>query len=415
MKIFDLFRPRQRRGETHHLLPATTSHEISRVVAAGTDSGAGVNVSPERAMQHAAVYSCVRVIAESIGQLPLHVFVQTGRERRKATDHPLYRTLKTKPNHWQTPQEWKEFTAACLALRGNAYSVIARGPRFIELHPLMPATVTPRRLPSGDIVYDVAGGKRYAAEEILHVKLFPTGDGLLGASPVQHARESIGLGIATEQHGARLFRNGARPGGILTTDQDLGAEGRENVRESWEHMHQGVENSHRVAVLEYGLKYEQIGMSSEDAQFLDTRKYQRSEIAGLFRVPPHMIGDLDRATFSNIEQQGLDYVVHSLLPYLTRLEERINLQCLTDAEQVTHFAKFNANAFLRGDMAARSTFYATMFNVGAFSPNEIREMEDLNPYEGGDVRLAPANMVPVPNSSEPDVKPAEVAPIGEGE
>jgi HK97 family phage portal protein len=406
MKIFGVQIGRKSGGETHTILPPTNSAELARYVGAGATSGAGVTVTPERALYLGAVFSCVRVIAESIGQLPLHLLVQSGRERRKAEEHPLYRTLKTKPNHWQTPQEWKEFTGACLALRGNAYSLISRGPRFVELHPLMPGNVSPKRLDTGDVVYDVAqkgGPKRYAAADVLHTKLFPTGDGLLGASPVQFAREAIGLGIATEQHGARLFANGARPGGILTTTQDLGAEGRANVRESWENFHSGVDNAHRVAVLEYGLTYEQIGMSSEDAQFLETRKFQRSEIAGLFRVPPHMIGDLERATFSNIEHQGLSFVTQTLMPYLTRIEERINVQCLTDAEQATHYARFNAGAMMRGDSASRATYYATMFNVGALSSNDIREFEDLNPREGGDTYLTPANMVPVPNSTAPEV------------
>lgn len=411
MKIFGLqFGRRKSVGETHKL---ATPADIAHVLTGGSMSAAGVEVSPERALYLSTVWACVRVLAETVGQLPLNLMRENNGKKEKAIGHPLYRALKAKPNHWQTPQEFKEFMTACLALRGNAYARISRGLQSFQLHPLMPAAVSPKRLSNGDVVYDVNEGdrgiRRYPADEILHLRLPAVrGDGLLGSSPVAHAREALGIAIATERHGANLFRNGARPGGVLTTDQELGEESIKNLRQSWQELY-GGDNVHKVAVLEYGLKYQQIGLSSEDAQFLETRKFTRTELCGIWRVPPHMIGDLERATFSNIEHQGLDFVVHTMMPYLIRFEERLNLQCLTDEERDTYYAKFNVSALLRGDMTARGAFYTSMFNIGALSPNDIRELEDMNPRPGGDVYLTPANMVADPMGSDPESEPVDSA------
>lgn len=396
----------------------TTSEDIERFLERqGWASSAGLNVTPMKAMQYAAVFACVRVLAESIGQLPLHLYQQNGREKTKATAHPLYSLLHDAPNEYQTAQEWKEWVAACFALRGNSYSQIIRvgsrsNPRIGELLPISPDAVTPKvDSKTREVRYVVqqsqGGTVTLPASDVLHLKLFPL-DGVLGASPVSYARDAIGLGIATEQHGAGLFARGAAPGGVLSTDQKLDEESAERMRDTWEERHAGAANAGRVAVLEQGLKWQAIGMSSMDAQWLESRKYQRSEIAGIFRVPPHLIGDLERATFSNIEHQSLDFVVHTLMPYLTRIEQRIALQLLTPDERKTHFAKFAVGGLLRGDMQARSQFYTQMVHNGALSPNEIRELEDQNPREGGDVYLVPSNLTtnPVDAAAQAAKKPA---------
>jgi HK97 family phage portal protein len=393
-----------RKGENRSL---RTSEEIERYLSRGLASSSGVDVTPTRAMQFGAVFACVRVLAESVGQLPVHLMRETGNQKTKAKDHPLFTLLHDAPNEFQTAQEWREWLVGCLCLRGNAYCQIIRlGGRVLELLPIHPDAVSIRRTAAGDLVYGVQqadGPVMLPASEMLHVKLFSV-DGFMGASPVSYARDAIGLGIATEEHGAGLFARGAAPGGALQTDQILNEEVSERLRNSWEERHAGSTKSHRVAVLEAGLKWQAIGMSSLDAQWLESRKYQRSEIAGIYRVPPHLIGDLEHATFSNIEHQGLDFVVHALMPYLTRIEQRIALQLLTTEERKTYFAKFNVAGLLRGDMAARAQFYTQLVQNGALSPNEIRELEDMNPREGGDVYLTPSNML-IDGEAPPTAKP----------
>lgn len=375
-----------------------TTEDLARYLWGQARSSAGVDVTPERAMKYSAVFSCVRVLAESVGQLPLHLYRQEGREKHKATDHPLYGLLHDSPNEYDTAQEWKEWVVACLALRGNAYSQINRVRGTVrELLPFPVGAVTPKRnAETLEVTYEItlADGKRETLPpgEVLHHKLFPL-DGLCGASPVRYARETIGLGIGAETYGATLFANGATPGGVLETPGELSDKAYLRLKTSWEERHQGVENANKVALLEGGTKYAKIGMDAEDAQFLETRKFSRSETAGIWRVPPHLIGDLEHATFSNIEQQGLDFVVHGLMPYLVRMEQRAHLQLLTPAERRQYFFKFNVAGFLRGDMAARSAYYTQQVQNGALSPNEIRDLEEMNPREGGDVYLQPANMV----------------------
>jgi HK97 family phage portal protein len=380
---------------------AFTSEDLRGVLARGSASAAGVSVTAERALALATVFACVRVLAESVGQLPLHLYERNDRERKKATGHPLYSLLHDAPNEHQTAQEWLEWMVACLALQGNAYCQVIRvGPagrqRVSELLPLQPGAVQPKRdARTGDVTYRVAldggGSDTLPASEVLHVKLLPL-DGLMGANPVRHAREAIGLAIGAEEFGAKLFANGAQPGGVLEHPGKLSEPAYKRLQESWAARHQGSSNAHQVALLEEGMKWQSIGFPASDAQFLETRKYQRSEIAGLWRVPLHLIGDLERATFSNIEQQGLDFVVHGLMPYLTRIEQRVRLQLLSPEERKRYFAKFQVAGLLRGDMAARGAFYNQLTNLGALSPNEIRELEDMNPREGGDVYLTPLNM-----------------------
>lgn len=380
---------------------AMTSAELARELAARSGTAAGVDVTPERALAYSVVFACVRVLAESVGQLPLHLYQRKGREKLQAIDHPLYPLLYAAPSERQTSQEFWEFMTGCLALRGNAYAQIIRvgAPgrgRVAELVPLDPRGVRPCVDPeTREITYELhlGGGVKdtLPEREVLHIRLMPL-NGVLGASVIQYAREAIGLGIGAEKYGATLFRNGASPGGVLQSPGMLSDTAYNRLRDSWEERHAGADNAHRIAILEEGVTWKEIGMPAKDAQFLETRKYQRSEIAGLFRVPPHMIGDLERATFSNIEHQSIDFVAHGLVPYLRRIEQRITLQLLTPAERRELFAKFSVGGLLRGDMTARAAFYRELVNLGALSPNEVRDLEDMNPREGGDVYLTPLNM-----------------------
>lgn len=357
-------------------------------------SAAGVNITPANAMQIATVYACVRVLAESVGMLPLNLMVLKDKSRDKDTKNDLFWLLQRGPNDFMTAQEYKELIMVHLGLRGNHYSYISKSPsgKVLELLPLNPAAVSPKVKDDWSVEYDVtfsSGLKKTMPEsEILHIRLF-TNDGITGLSPVALGRNTLGLAKATERHGSKLFENGARPSGGFKTEKSLTDD--QFTRLQGQFANYTGENAMKNLILEGGLDWFQTTMSSEDAQFLETRKYQRSEICGLYRVPPHMIADLEKATFSNIEHQSLDFVQHTLMPYLTRIEQRFN-KCLLSADKTRYF-KFNANALLRGAMKDRAEFYGKLVNLGAFSPNDVRELEDMNPREGGDIYLTPSNML----------------------
>lgn len=412
------------RAQSDHVRLLTVE-DLARYLSGGADSAAGIAVTPTRAMQFAAVSICVKVLAESVGQLPLNLMKRDGRKKSVAEDHSLHQLLNVAPNEQQTNQEWLEWTIACLALQGNAYAQInrVRG-RVRELLPFAPGSVTPKQHKTTREVYYRVGFadgtvEELPADEVLHVKLFGT-DGLCGLSPIGHAREAVGIGIAAERHGAGLFARNAMPGGVLETEKTLTPEAIKRLRTSWDERHAGSEKAHGTAVLEDGMKWKTMVMPSKDAQWLESRKFQRSEIFGIYRVPPHMAGDLERATFSNIEHLSLDFVVHTLMPYLTRIEKRIALQLLSPEERKTYYPKFTVAALLRGDMKARADFYTRQLQNGALSPNEIRELEDLDPREGGDIFLTPSNMLidgepPPTKDPKPGAPPPAPAEDDEGD
>lgn len=373
----------------------TTSQQLQEMYGAGWQTPAGISVTPSQAIKFGPVYQCVRVLAESIGMLPLHVYRQKGRLREKALNDPMYSLLHTAPNEFQTSQEWRETIVAHLNLRGNHYSWKNRVRGSVrELLPLNPDAVKPELHDDWTVTYTVTlpGGHRETlpSDDILHIRLMSL-DGLVGLSPIEQARNSIGLGMAAEKFGSQLFGNGSRPSGILSTDKDIkDADQLKLLKEQWENLNSGGSQM-RTAILSGGLQWTAVSISPEDAQFLETRSYQRSEIAGLFRVPPHMIGDLSKTTIGNIEQQAIDFVTISLMPICTRIEQRIQVSLLQ--KKTDFFAKHSVNALLRGDMKSRAEFYSKQLQNGALSPNEIREFEDMNPRDGGDIYLTPANML----------------------
>jgi HK97 family phage portal protein len=345
-------------------------------------------------MQIATVFACVRVLAESVGMLPINVIQQQGDRTQRVTDSPLAKALKSGPNDYMTAQEYKELVTTHLCLRGNHYAFInefkGASTSYLELLPMDPAAVEPKIDANYQVSYEVtfANGRKETlpANKVFHVRLFSL-DGLNGLSPIQWARNAMGLAKATERHGSKLFKNAAQPSGGFKTDKALKEEQVKNLKDQLQEY--AGDGAYRNLILQGGLEWFQTTMTSEDAQFLETRKFQRGEICGIFRVPPHMIADLERATFSNIEHQGLSFVQHSLMPYLSRIEHRINKSLISESGQ---YAKFNANALLRGDMKARAEFYTKMLQNGALSPNEIRGLEDMDPREGGDIYLTPMNM-----------------------
>lgn len=380
-----------------------SSSELSEMIGLTYDTYSGRRVSPQLAMQLTAVFSCVRVLAESVGMLPCSLYEQLETGNRRAVRERLNRLLSVNPNNYMTPQEFWELLIACLCLRGNfyAYKVKALG-EVVELLPLEPSSVTPKLNNKWEPEYQVTfpDGRHdtLTQDDIWHVRIF-TLDGLTGLSPIAYAKQAVGLGLATEEHGSRLFGNGAVTSGVLQTDQYLKDDAWERLRTDFENRHQGLVNAHKPMILEMGLKWQQISMTSEDAQFLETRKFQLEEICRIFRVPLHMIQNTDRATFNNIENLGIGFINYSLVPYLTRIEQRINAGLVKPSKQGVFYAKFNAGALLRGDMKSRFDAYATGINWGIYSPNECRELEELNPREGGDIWLTPMNMTTKPESS----------------
>lgn len=374
----------------------------------GRGTASGQSVTPATALQVTAVFACVRVLAESVASLPLILY-----ERRKdggkdrATSNPLFRLLHDQPNRWQTSFEFFEMLMVHLTLRGDAFAeiVAAPGRAVAELVPLHPDRVTPFWAPDSTVAYEyrlLDGPRRILLQhEVLHVRGF-TDDGLTGLSPIRLHREAIGLALATEEHGARLFSNGAQLGGVLQHPGKLSAEASTRLRESWAARYAGGSNAHKTAVLEEGMTWEKVGMTSEDAQFLETRQYQTADIARIWRVPPHMIGDLSKATFSNIEHQALEFVVHTLRPWLVRWEQALKRDLITQPERF--FAEFLVDGLLRGDIRSRYAAYAIGRQWGWLSANKVLEMENQNPIEGGDTFLNPMNMTPAklttPNTPE---------------
>ena len=365
-----------------------------------TTSGKPVNENS--AMQMTAVYSCVRILSEAIAGLPLHVYRynNTGGKEKDLT-HPLYRLLHDEPNPEMTSFVFRETLMSHLLLWGNAYAQVIRNARgeVVALYPLMPNKMKVDRDANGQLYYSYqrsqedtpAIGKAsqiiLSPSDVLHIPGLGF-DGLVGYSPIAMAKNAIGLAIATEEYGAKFFANGAAPGGVLEHPGTI--KDPQRVKESWNAAYQGSSNAHRVAVLEEGMKYQAIGISPEQAQFLETRKFQINEIARIFRVPPHMLADLEKSSFSNIEQQSLEFVKYTLDPWCVRWEQSMSRVLLSESEKAQEFIKFNVDGLLRGDYASRMTGYATARQNGWMSANDIRELENLDriPAEqGGDLYL----------------------------
>ncbi|PHM45884.1 portal protein [Xenorhabdus mauleonii] len=379
-----------------------TSRDLSELIGLSYDTYSGRRVSPQLAMQLTAVFSCVRVLAESVGMLPCALYEQLARGNQRAVKERLHTLLSVKPNNYMTPQEFWELLVASLCLRGNfyAYKVRALG-EVVELLPLDPGSVTPKLnsdwQPEYQVTFPNGESRTLTQDELWHVRIF-TLDGLTGLSPIAYARQAIGLGLATEEHGSRLFGNGAVTSGVLQTDQSLTDDAFDRLKTDFEARHQGLVNAHKPMILEMGLQWKQISLSAEDAQFLETRKFQLEEICRIYRVPLHMVQNTDRATFNNIENLGIGFINYSLVPYLTRIEQRINAGLVKRSKQGQFYAKFNTGALLRGDMKSRLEAYAKGINWGIYSPNECRALEELNPREGGDIYLTPLNM-----TTDPDI------------
>ena len=371
-------------------------------------STSGKQVTERSAMQMTAVYACVRILAEAIAGLPVHLYRYTengGKE--KAIDHPLYTILHDEPNPEMSSFVFRETLMTHLLLWGNAYAQIIRNGKgeVVALYPLMPNKMTVDRDEHGQLYYSYQRSNDEAIPESGKVILKPSDvlhipglgfDGLVGYSPIAMAKNAIGMAIACEEYGAKFYANGASPGGVLEHPGTI--KDPQKVREAWQSQFGGSQNSGKVAVLEEGMKYTPISISPNEAQFLETRKFQINEIARIFRVPPHMVGDLEKSSFSNIEQMSLEFVKYTLDPWVVRWEQALTRTLLPPDEKATYFIKYNVEGLLRGDYQSRMNGYATARQNGWMSANDIRELENLDRIpaeEGGDLYLINGNMLPM--------------------
>lgn len=378
-----------------------TRAEFEEALRTGSLTASGTRVTPDTAMRVAAVYASIRIIAGAVATLPLHIKRRVdARTREDASDTPIWTVLRRRPNRWQTPSQFRRMLQAHLLLRGNAYAMIVRSRGDVqELIPLHPdrVDVKQRHDLALEYLYTRQDGRRIqlAQEEVFHL-VGLTLDGIRGVSPITYARETIGLSLAMEDHGAATFRNGARVSGVLKHPNKLGPEAIANLKAGLEEFRSGGEQEGKNLILEEGMDYARIAMTAEDAQWIESRKFSRSDIAMFFGVPPHMIGDTEKSTSwgTGIEQQSIGFVAYTLEDHLTMWEEAINRD-LVGADD-TLYARFNRAALVKGDIKARWEAYVKGLQWGVWSPNEIRALEDENPREGGDVFYPPPNTAGVP-------------------
>ena len=361
--------------------------------------------SPEDALGLSAWWNAIAIIAGTIGSLPLKLYRKEGERRVAVRDDPRYRLMFRRPNGWQTAFEWREMAQGHLLVRGNHYSRIVRDQlgRPVAIVPLHPDRVQPE-IRGGEITYrfrsPAGGDELIPMQDMLHLRGLGS-NGVTGYSVVAVARESLGYSLQLERFGSQFIENKGRPGGILQSDEVLQKEQRRELGEQWDRMFQGG-GLGKTAVIDSGLKWQQVGFSNEDAQWLGSRSHQVTEIARWTNLPPHFLKDLTRATFSNIEEQAIEFVVHTIRPWAERWEQRLDCMLLTEAEQGEFGFKFSLEALLRGDAASRGAFYQLLFNMGAITPNEIRAKEEMNPHDsGGDQAFVQVNLMPLDQAAEP--------------
>lgn len=378
----------------------------------------GKYINPRSAMTVSAVYACVRVIAETMASLPLNVYERTTRGR-KETDIPLQFILHDEANKEMTSFMYREAMLTHLLLWGNSYTQTIRDNRgrILALYPLLPDMMTVERdSESKELIYTYTNtaGKTYRLDpdfDLMHIPALGF-DGIIGYSPIALARDSIGLAKSSEEYGGSFFANGARPSGVLTHPGTVKDPAR--LRQSWENTYGGSSNTGKTIVLEEGMQYKQISIPNSEAQFLETRKFQVEDICRIFRVPPHMIADLEHATFSNIEHQAIEFVEHTIRPWAVRIEQSMNRSLFNAADKKRYYIKFNLDGLLRGDYKSRMEGYAIGRQNGWMSANDIRELEEMNLIpadEGGDLYVMNGNMIPITGAPTTEGKEDEKSDV----
>lgn len=400
-----LFRKLEKRNEDTSDLKNPSKWLIDLI---GTkDTYSGENVTTDVAMNIAAVYACIRILSNHVAMLPLNLYQETRGKKKKIHDHPIAKLIEIRPNPYMTPFQFKQTMEAHRQLYGNAYAEIEWGkdgyPKALWiLNPLVTKVVMEKdnngnlkkywvqtSLVNGQVVY-------LPYESILHIKGLST-NGIVGKSPIDVARETIGIQIAGQKFTGKFYANGTMSSGVLKVPQALNPEAKQVIRQEWEKFNNGLDNSHRVAILDAGLDYQSLGIKQCDAQYIETQKFSIAEIARIFNVPPHMLADLERATFSNIEQQSLEFVRDTLSPLLISWEQELQYRLFTEEEIEIkkYYFKYNLNSLLRGDSTNRAAYYEKMINLGIYSINEVRELEDKDKIKNGDKHYMSLNYIDI--------------------
>lgn len=398
----------------------TDLDEMMERAISGLPTATGVDVNPTSAMTLSAVFCAVRLISETMASLPLFIYkgLPNG-DRLHAVDHALYTVLHDQANPEQTAYEFRETIQGHLELRGNAYAEIVRdaGGRVRELWPLHPDMVRPRRAADGSLAYSVRLPQSLQtvllpAAQVLHVRGLGS-NGLIGYSTIAIMAEVLGLGLAAQEYAARFFSNDGTPGGVLETDKRLSDPAHKRLKESWGLEHGGLSNRHRMAILEEGLKWHQIGVNPVDAGLLEARKFSILDVARMFNIPVHKLKDLERATFSNVGDQNIEFVTDAIRPRCVRMEQRLMSALLSPQERVSGlFLEHQVDGILRGDFKTRMDGYAVARQGGWLSANDIRRLENLNRISNGDIYLQAVNYVEAGKVPPPAPAPAP-APQGD--
>ena len=388
--------PRLFRRKESPSASVTTSYDLLNLLAAQVwQSAAGIEVTYDEALKCPAVAASAKVLSETVAQLPFNIlFVGQDGKKEVVKSNPVHKLLSTggRPNGWQTSFDFRRWATRRVVLRGNAYALKQRVSGSLDaLIPIVrPVTVEQNDL--GELIYKVStkSGQRviYGQDDIFHLR-GESDDSITGIDPIKQNAEAIGLALAQDRFASKMFSNGVRLSGVLEFPSMMSEEAHKRLKESFEQQYGSVENAHRVLILENGAKFNQVSMTLDEAQLLDSRKLQRSIIASLFRVPPHMIGDLDKATFSNIEDMARQFIDYGFAPWIDMWQQSTEQQLLTRSQRVSHIAKLNVNGLLRGNAAQRSAFYNAGITGTWLSPNEVRDKEDMNPREGGDAFINP--------------------------
>ena len=398
-----LFRKLEKRNEDTSDLKAPNKWLINLI--GGNDTYSGENVTTDTAMNIAAVYACIRILSNHVAMLPLQLYQESRGKKKRIHDHPIAKLIETRPNPYMTPFQFKQTMEAHRQLYGNAYAEIEWSktgyPKALWiLNPLVTKIVMEkdqhgnlkRYLVQTTLVNGQVVNLPYTS--VLHIKGLST-NGIVGKSPIDVARETIGIQIAGQKFTGKFYANGTMSSGVLKVPQPLNPEAKQVIRQEWEKFNNGIDNAHRVAILDAGLDYQSLGIKQCDAQYIETQKFSIAEIARIFNVPPHMLADLERATFSNIEQQSLEFVRDTLSPLLISWEQELQYQLFTEDEILNkkYYFKFNLNSLLRGDSTNRAAYYEKMINLGIYSINEVRELEDKDKIKNGDKHYMSLNYI----------------------
>ena len=391
--------------------PQNPQYWVQKLFGSAGNTAAGIYVDEENALSATAVWRAVSLVAQTIGALPLHMYEREGdRTKSKASNHKLYYTLHSEPNPEQSKMEFQEMLQAHALTWGRAHAEIEyTGTGGVRLWPLTPDRVEPLKTKERDtLVYRIHlpnGGSQILLRDQVFT-LRGLGYGLNQSyNVITLFRESIGLTLAAEEFGSRFFSNGATLGGILSHPNTIGDEAFKQLRQSLEEKHQGLEQAHRFLILEEGMQYKETAVPPDKAQFLETRKYQINDVARIIGVPPHKLAEMTQSTFSNIEHQSIEFMQDTLNPWCVRWEQALARQLLSPTEKKTYFFKHNLAGLVRGDFKTRMEGYAIARQNGWLSANDIREFEDMNPIDGGDIYLQPLNMAPAGEVNEPEPDP----------